>query len=96
MKATKEQIAAWKKAHGDVWKITVDGKTCFLKKPNRKALAFAATVGAKDPVKFNEVILNAAWIEGDEEIKTDDSLFFGVSQKLGELVESKEAELEKL
>lgn len=35
-------------------------------------------------------------LAGDEEIKTDDALFLGVSTKLGELVEVKEAELKKL
>lgn len=40
--------------------------------------------------------LNNCWLAGDEEIKIDDSLFLGVSAKLGELVEVKEAELKKL
>ena len=28
-----KQIDAWKKAHGDVFKVEVDGKVCYLKKP---------------------------------------------------------------
>ena len=55
---------------------------------------FCVTVG--DKMKYNEILLNNCWLAGDEEIKTDDALFLGVSTKLGELVEVKEAELKKL
>jgi len=47
-------------------------------------------------MKFNEIMLNSCWIDGDEEIKTDDSLFLAASSKLAELIEVKEAELVKL
>jgi hypothetical protein len=52
--------------------------------------------GKTDPLKFNEVILNECFVGGSEAIKTDDSLFLGVSAKLAEIIEVKEAELEKL
>jgi len=68
----------------------------YLKKPNRKALGAAAVVGKADPMKYNEILLNNCWIEGDEKIKTDDSLFLGVSAQLAELIEIKEASLKKL
>ena len=91
---TKEMIAEWKKKHGEIFKIVVDGKTAFLKKPSRKNLSYAAAT--KDLIKYNEIILNACWLAGDEEIKTDDELFLAVSGKLDGLIEVKEAELEKL
>ena len=47
-------------------------------------------------MKFNEVILNECWLDGDEEIRTNDTLFLSVSGKIAELIEVKEAELEKL
>lgn len=96
MEITQEQIATWKKEHGDVFKISVDGKDCYLKRPSRKTLAYASSVATKDPIKFNEIILNGAWIAGDESIKTDDTLFLSVSSKLAEIIEVKEAELVKL
>lgn len=96
MKVTKEQIADWKKKYGDVFKISVDGKVCYLHKPDRKTLSYASSVGQKDPIKFNEIMIKNCWIAGDEEIKTDDSLFLAVSEKLADVVETKEAELEKL
>ena len=96
MKITQEQIEAWKKEHGDVFKITVDDKCCFVHRPSRKTLSYASTVGAKDPIKFNEIILNGCWIDGDAEIKTEDYLFLSVSGQLSELIQIKTAELEKL
>lgn len=96
MIVTQEQINAWKNEFGDVYKISVEDKDCYLKRPSRKTLAYASSVATKDPIKFNEIILNGSWIAGDEEIKTDDTLFLGVSAKLAEIIEVKEAELVKL
>jgi hypothetical protein len=94
--ATKEQIEGWKAKHGDVFRITVDDKACYLKKPGRKTLGYASLAGKENPLKFNEILLNDCWLEGDGEMKTDDTLFLSVSQKLAELIEIKSAELEKL
>ena len=96
MKATKEQIAEWKAKHGDVFRIKVDEKTCYLKKPGRKALGYATVAGKDNPMKFNETLLNECWLGGDDEIKTNDELFLAVTPKLAELLNTKEAELEKL
>ena len=93
---TEEQIEAWKKKHGSVYSVTVDSKTAYLKKPDRKALSAAAVLRTTDPMKYNEVLLNNCWLGGDEEIKTNDELFLGVSSKLADLIEIKEAELKKL
>ena len=95
-KATVEQIEEWKKKPGDVFQVTVEGKTAYLHKPDRKALGAAAVIGKSDPMKYNEILLNNCWIAGDEEIKKDDALFLGVSAKLADLIEVKEAELKKL
>lgn len=95
-KVTKEQIEVWKKDHDAVFKIEVDGKEAYLRSPDRKTLSFASSIGAKDPMKFNEILLNNCWLGGDEEIKTNDSLFISASSKLAEIIEIKEATLEKL
>lgn len=91
-----KQIDAWKKAHGDVFKVEVGGKVCYLKKPDRKVLGAASVLGKNDPMKYNEVLLENCWLDGDEEIKTDDSLFLGVSSHLAEIIEIKTAEIKKL
>jgi hypothetical protein len=93
---TQEQINAWKELYEDVWKITVDGKVAFLKSPDRKTLGFASSVGASDPMKFNEILLKNCWLAGDMEIQTNDKLFLSASSKLAELIEIKETEMVKL
>ncbi|MCO5290517.1 MAG: hypothetical protein M9959_02135 [Chitinophagaceae bacterium] len=97
---TKEMIAEWKKKHGDVYVFTVtddDGteKKAWLRKPDRKLIGYSGSI-QNNPIKSNEVLLNGCWLAGDEDIKTNDALFFGISNKLGELIKAKEGELVKL
>ena len=94
--ATEKQIAEWKKQYGEVFYVQCDGHIAYLKRPSRKALSYASIAGKENPLKFNELLLNDCWIGGSEEVKTNDSLFLGVSAKLAELVEIKTAELGKL
>jgi hypothetical protein len=93
---TPEQIAEWKAKHGDVWKITVEDKVAFLRSPDRKTLGYASSVGASDPMKFNEILLKNCWLAGDMEIQTNDALFLSASSKLAQLIEIKETEMVKL
>jgi len=93
--ATSEQIAEWKQKHGDVFRVEVDGSVCYLKKPDRKTMSYVATLGS-NPVRANEALLQNCWLGGDENIKTEDDLFFGVSAKLAEIISVKEAEITKL
>jgi len=93
---TEEQIAEWKEKYGEVYKLKVEDAVCYLKEPDRKTLSYATTVGQKDPMKFNEIMLNSCWLGGDEIIKTKDSYFLSASTKLAELIQIKEATLEKL
>lgn len=93
---TKEQIESWKKKHGDVFEVNVDGRTAYLKRPDRKVLGAASVLGKDDPMKYNETLLENCWLGGDEEIKTDDSLFLGVSSVLAEIIEIKKAEIKKI
>lgn len=95
-KTVEEKIETWKKKYGEIFLVEVDGRSAYLKKPDRKALGAAAVIGKTDPMKYNEILLSNCWIEGDEEIKTDDALFLGVSAQLAELIEIKEATIKKL
>lgn len=94
MKFTKEQIKEWKAKHGELFEIIVEDKSCILHRPTRKDLSYASAV--KDPIKMSEVMLNALWVAGDEEIKEDDSLFLAAIQKMQDILEVKEAEIKKL
>ena len=95
-KLTKEQIEALKKKHGEIFEIEVEDKVCYLKKPSRRVLSLASVAGTHDPLKYNDVILKNCWVDGDEEIKTDDAYFYGISGVLAELIETKTASLKKL
>lgn len=95
-KASKEQIDQWKKKYENVYRVEVGDKACYLHSPDRKTMSYASSIGQKDPMKFNEIILNNCWLAGDEEIKTKDSYFMGVSAKLADIIEVAEAKLEKL
>ena len=87
--ATVAEIDEWKKRHGDIYAIKVDGHVCYLRKPTRRDLSFASSAGKKDPLKFNETLLRDCWLGGSEAIRRDDDKFMGASGDA-------EAELEKL
>jgi hypothetical protein len=96
MNVTKQQIQEWKKQYGDVYVLNIEDKKAYLRTPDRQTLSYASTLATKDPLKFNEVVLNNCWLGGDEEIKADDTLFLAASSKLPDLIQIKEATLEKL
>ena len=95
-KVTQEQINEWKAKYGSVYLVEVEDKTAYLKPPGRNELSYAGSVAGKDPMKFNELILNACWIEGDAEIKTTERLFLGVASQLDQIIEAAEATIKKL
>lgn len=93
--ATPEQIAAWKKEHGDVFVFKTDESVCYLKKPDRKIIG-AYSALQNTPIRANEYLLANCWLGGDETFKTNDEMFLGVAGKLTELVIVKDVEVEKL
>jgi hypothetical protein len=96
-KVTQTQIDAWKKKHGDIFKIAFeDGKEVFIKKPDRKTLSYAMTKAQTNPLGFAEVILNNCFLGGDADVKTDDDYFLGASAQLEQVMEVKSAEIKKL
>ena len=97
---TQAQIQEWKSKHKHVYLVEADDeegnkKSCWLRKPDRKVLDAAYQMSKKNISKFNETIINNCWLVGDEEIKTDEFLFGGVAEKLGEIIEFAEAEIKK-
>lgn len=100
---TKEQIEDIKHKHGNEKLFFVvsgleDGQTvtksCIVRKPNRQDLSFISVI--RDPIKRKEALLNQIWVAGDEDFKTDDELFLGLSAKLSELISVKEVEIKNL
>ena len=93
-KLSEKEIAALKEKHGDLFLITVDNKSCIVRKPNRQDLSYLSVV--KDPIRLSEATLNQLWVEGDEEIKTNDDLFLAAVAKMEEVMKIQEAEIKKL
>lgn len=91
-----QQIEELKVKHGEIFLVEVEDKQCILRKPSRKDLSIATRLSAQDPMKFNEVILEQCWIQGDEEIKTEDSYYLAVSGQIAEIIEVKQASIKKL
>lgn len=73
MKVDKQKVEDWKKQHGEIFQIETGGKSCIIRKPTRKDLSYVSVV--KDPIKMQEALLKQLWLDGDEEILTDDDLF---------------------
>ena len=99
--ATAEQIAELKKKHTDVFEVTVkssDGveHKGYLRKPTRQELSYATKIASSNPLGFNEAIIKACWLSGDEDIKTKDDLFLAASGQIAEMIEVAEATIKKL
>lgn len=94
--ASAEQIASWKQQHKHVYELKVEDAICYLRKPSRQELSGATVLAASDPMKFNETLLNDCWLGGAEVIKNDDDYFLSASGLLGDLIETKAAELKKI
>lgn len=94
MNYTKEQVAEWKKKHGEIFELSVEGKSCILRKPNRKDLSYVSVV--KDPIQMSETLLKQLWVDGDMEIQENDDLFLAVIPKMEEVIKVKESKIKKL
>lgn len=94
MKIDKQKVEEWKKQHGEIFQLETQGKSCIVRKPTRKEYSYVSVV--KNPIKAQETLLNQIWLDGDEEIKTNDDLFFAVCSQLEYVLAIKEAEIKKL
>ncbi len=94
---TQEQIEAWKREHGDIFKLDVEGGyTCYLKKPTRRIYSMALSQGQKSPMRFNEIIINNCWVGGDETIRDQDDLFYAACGQIDVLIPEVAADIKKL
>ena len=94
MNYTKEQVAEWKKKHGEIFELSVEDKSCILRRPNRQDLSFVSV--AKDPIKMSETLMKQLWVDGDKEIQERDDLFLAAIPKMEEVIKVKESQIKKL
>lgn len=93
---TTEQIEAWKKKFGKVFCYEVDGEKIYFRQPERKTLAAAGVIAKNDPMKYNEFVLTNCCIGGNRELLNDDSVFYGLSQVIDQLIAVRVGELKNL
>lgn len=95
-----EEVKAFKEKYGAVFRfVSADKKyKCFLHTPDRITLdaADAISTQSKKSSKYAETIIKNTWLAGDKEMVNEDGYFYGLNKHVGQLVEVKEAELEKL
>lgn len=89
------KIDAWQKEFGGVHFVGADGKQAILRKPDRKIVAMCRSLG-EDEVSITELFLDACWLEGDEEIRNDDTIFLALMPRIQQILELKEVTIKKL
>jgi hypothetical protein len=91
------KIAELKKKHHlqEIFTLRVGDAVAYLRKPNRKDVAMARSMGEGDYIATQELLLDAIWLEGDEVIRKDDDCFLNALPVLEGLIEKKAVELKK-
>ncbi|MDE3185280.1 MAG: hypothetical protein KGM16_17850 [Bacteroidota bacterium] len=94
--ATPEQIAEWKEKHGKVFGYKVDNKICYLRTVDRNVYSLALAKVSTSPAKFNEIVIQNIWLAGCEDIRKEDTYYFGLIDYVEELMAKKKGELGEL
>ncbi len=70
----------------------------YHKQIGKKTLSFASqrSNGLSDPVKFNEAIVQATFLDGDTEVKTVSEFINAAADQLQEFIKQAEARVKKL
>lgn len=81
--------------------VIKDGKDTYsgiFKDVDRRMLSLASkkSSGLSDPIKFNETIVYGCFVDGDQELKSQDAFINAVSERLQERIKSVEAEIKEL
>lgn len=102
MKATEEQIKAWKKQFDcKIFEFTAkqegeEDKHAYFRSITPEVLEAWKRVREKSEIQANEVLINSCWIAGDEEIKTRNEYKLALYDYLGILLYKVDAEMVEL
>lgn len=100
MKATEEQIKAWKAKHGKVSEVKVkDGESVYygyFHRPNMATMSAMIAESKRDEVKALEILFENTVIECDNEIRNDAVVKISAMTQLGEIMGGCVAELKNL
>jgi len=94
----QKQIDAWKKEHGDCFKLTYGKHALYIRSPKLADLerAMASDPKKQKPLNFNRSIMNNCRLFETEGLSSDDKALTGILSKMAEIVEIGEVEMEKL
>lgn len=98
-KITPEQIEAWKKEHGTVWKYTTEDNNCagVFRKPTRSEFGiYQGMIQKGDLIAASETLAKTCFVGGDEAVYEADKYFYELATQLQNLLETVGGEMEKL
>ena len=95
--AILKKVAELKKKHNikEVFVVKSEDKIAYLKRPSRAQLAYAMTLAQSNPLGMTEEILKSGWLEGDEELQTEDRYFLSITGQIDALIETTQVEIKK-
>lgn len=95
-KVTAAEIQQWKAKYGKVFRYSVDGKECYLRPVDRNLYSLAASKISTSPAKFNEIVIDGIWLGGDDELRKEESYYFGLIDFVEEFMAKKKGSLQEL
>jgi hypothetical protein len=95
---TAEMVKGWKAANKNgIAEIESGEFKAYIRRPSRNDMRELSAQGkSTDPVTYTEIILDLLWLGGDEQIRTDDAIFFGAMDIVQDVLDVQSATLKKL
>lgn len=91
-KITQEQISSWKAKYPGVYRLEVGDKVAYLKEPDVTSWKRAMHALADDgSIGFSLALIEGNWLDGDDEIKTNDDYLLSAKDLLAKLFDYDDA-----
>lgn len=95
---TAQMVADWKKtSKNGIAELESGDYKAYIRRPTRDDMReLGARDNGMDKTTYTEVVLDLLWLGGDEEIRSKDAVFFGVSEVVLDVLDVEKATLKKL
>jgi hypothetical protein len=93
---TDHQIKEWKKEHGQVFEIDIDGRTIILAKPSRQVAGLAMAKSRTNPLAMVEVVVENCTLWGSDDILEDAGALISLQAHIDEIFQTATVSLKKL
>lgn len=95
--ATPEQIAEWKRKHGEVYACRVKGNITYLRIPSFDDINYATSKADADkPLDYWQKIAETTYLGGSEEVLKQVDLFLKLMSLMKQRIEEADGELLEL